>query len=179
MTTLRYQKYHLLNPTIGFVYDDGGRKAAGYKGRTGDCVTRATAILSGTDYRTVYRMAADLNSKGYGIRTARNGINKTDYETMFAQLGITKIKLTRGPKPTYSEAYQAYGDCVVTTSKHIAALVNGSLHDTHDGRLYDWPTSLTLNRDDDHNGRYYYYPSHGRWYEIRERKAASVYIPTR
>lgn len=30
-----------------FVYDDGGRSAAGFKGKTGDCVTRAIAIATG------------------------------------------------------------------------------------------------------------------------------------
>jgi hypothetical protein len=37
-----------------FVYDDGGRAAAGFKGSTGDCVVRAIAIASGKPYREVY-----------------------------------------------------------------------------------------------------------------------------
>lgn len=34
--------------------NDGGRKAAGYKGITGDCVCRAIAIGTGQPYQTVY-----------------------------------------------------------------------------------------------------------------------------
>ena len=35
-------------------YDDGGREAAGYKGTTGDCVTRAIAIACELPYQEVY-----------------------------------------------------------------------------------------------------------------------------
>ena len=34
-----------------FKNDDGGRVAAGFEGKTGDCVTRAIAIATGRDYR--------------------------------------------------------------------------------------------------------------------------------
>ena len=44
-----------------FVYDDGGRKEAGYKGYTGDCVTRAIAIASGLPYAQVYEAMAKGN----------------------------------------------------------------------------------------------------------------------
>ena len=37
-----------------WTYDDGGREAAGYQGRAGDCVTRSIAIASGLPYSTVY-----------------------------------------------------------------------------------------------------------------------------
>ena len=34
---------------IDYRYDDGGREAAGYRGKTGDCVVRAIAICTGED----------------------------------------------------------------------------------------------------------------------------------
>ena len=34
--------------------DDGGRTAAGYKGKAGDCVVRSIAIVSGLPYQTIY-----------------------------------------------------------------------------------------------------------------------------
>jgi hypothetical protein len=37
-----------------FVCNDGGRAAAGFKGRTGDCACRAIAIATGKPYREVY-----------------------------------------------------------------------------------------------------------------------------
>jgi len=35
-------------------YDDGGRKRAGFKGTTGDCVVRAIAIAAELPYQQVY-----------------------------------------------------------------------------------------------------------------------------
>jgi hypothetical protein len=37
-----------------WVYDDGGRTAAGFKGEVDDCAVRAIAIATGTSYREVY-----------------------------------------------------------------------------------------------------------------------------
>jgi len=39
---------------MDFVFHDGGRAAAGYKGMTGDCVTRSIAIATGKTYQEVY-----------------------------------------------------------------------------------------------------------------------------
>lgn len=39
---------------MDFVFHDGGRDAAGYKGSTGDCVTRSIAIAAGKPYQEVY-----------------------------------------------------------------------------------------------------------------------------
>jgi hypothetical protein len=37
-----------------WTYDDGGRKAAGFVGSTGDCVCRAIAIAAQRPYREIY-----------------------------------------------------------------------------------------------------------------------------
>ena len=34
--------------------NDGGRAAAGYKGKAGDCVVRSIAIVSGLSYQVIY-----------------------------------------------------------------------------------------------------------------------------
>ena len=34
--------------------NDGGRSAAGYKGKAGDCVVRSIAIVSGLPYQQIY-----------------------------------------------------------------------------------------------------------------------------
>ena len=51
---------------------------------------------------------------------------------------MVKVKLPTGTKPTFAEAWATYGDCIVTTSKHVAALQDGALHDIWDGRVYDY-----------------------------------------
>ena len=45
-----------------FVKDDGGRAAAGFKGSTGDCVTRAVCIASGLLLRRGLRGAFGLQN---------------------------------------------------------------------------------------------------------------------
>ena len=47
------------------------------------------------------------------------------------------MKLGSGSKPTYSEAWALHGNCLVGTVKHVAAIVDGDLRDTFDGRFYD------------------------------------------
>lgn len=49
-----------------YVYDDGGRAAAGYKGHAGDCVVRAIAIAAELPYEQVYRELFEASRDRYG-----------------------------------------------------------------------------------------------------------------
>ena len=142
---------------IGFKHDDGGRAASGRRGTAGDCVVRAAAIASGRPYDEVYRLAAAEMKRATGKRSARNGVAKKACEALYQQLGLVKARLPSGPRPTYSEAHRLFGDCVVSTAKHHAALVGGNLRDTFDGRIY------VLLQTDGSRSR-------------RERKAQSVWV---
>jgi len=63
-----------------FVYDDGGRAAAGFKGKTGDCVCRAIAIATATgkQYQEVYDA---LNALGSRERVAKRKRSKSSART--------------------------------------------------------------------------------------------------
>ena len=50
---------------IDFIYNDGGRAEAGFKGKTGDCVARAVAIASGLPYKEVLESLP--NTKSYEV----------------------------------------------------------------------------------------------------------------
>ena len=147
---------------IGYQYHDGGRLSAGYKGNdAGDCVVRALAIATGGDYRELYREMARANKDVSGKRSARNGVGIKAYGPVYERHGFVKVKLPRGAKPTYTEAYETYGDCIVHTTRHICAIVGGKLRDTFDGRTYQWSESFG-ERD---------------WItETRERKAQSIWV---
>ncbi|MDE2802240.1 MAG: hypothetical protein OXK21_05110 [Chloroflexota bacterium] len=152
---------------IGYRYDDGGRAAAGYRGKTGDCVVRAIAICADDDYRAVYlTMAEHMKSNGYaasGNAYATRERNRKAprrrgqltarrvQDRVLEAYGFTKVRLPRGERPSYTEAHRRYGDCIVGTTKHLAAIVDGALRDTFDGRTYEWDV------------------------ETRERKAQSVW----
>ena len=128
---------------IGFVWDDGGRAESGRKGKAGDCVCRALAILTARPYRECYQALADANKAdprgkgaGRGKRTAQQGIMPKVRDKVFREFGLVKVKLPKGRRPTYTEAWEEYGDCIVTTTKHSCAIVDGALRDTFDGRTY-------------------------------------------
>ena len=131
----------MLIQQLEYRYNDGGRWIAGYQGSARDCVARALAILTGEPYKQVYRDLARANGKATkGPRSARNGVSKRAYVKVFETYRLRKVKLPKGPRPTFTEAYAMYGSCIVSTAGHLAALVEGALQDTFDGRAYGWPT---------------------------------------
>jgi hypothetical protein len=65
-----------------FIYDDGGRAEAGFKGEVGDCVCRAISIAAQLPYRTVYDGLNEMakrerkSKRRRGRSSARNGVYK-------------------------------------------------------------------------------------------------------
>ena len=139
---------------IDYIFDDGGRAAAGYRGDTGDCVVRAIAIAGAVPYRHAYdAMAEAMAEHGYSRsgnayilseqrRKAprRRGQRKArDVQRLVVEeFGFQPVQFTRGPRPTYTEAHAEHGTCIVKTTKHVAALRDGALRDTFDGRTYTY-----------------------------------------
>jgi len=132
---------------MDWVYNDGGRAAAGYIGKTGDCVCRAVAIATEQDYQVVYDRLAHGNAtqrktkrsgRASGKRTAADGISVTrkwfkDYleslgwrwvPTMGIGTGCM-VHLTEGELPHW-------GRLIVSVSKHYTAVVDGVIHDLYD-----------------------------------------------
>lgn len=132
-----------------FIVNDGGRAAAGYKGKTGDCVCRAIAIATGRPYQEVYDRLAIGNktqritkhsSKGTaGKLTARNGIytSRKWFKDYMAELGfeyITLVPVFGQRPPTVNEflRIRSMGRVVLSLRRHSAAMINGVIHDTWD-----------------------------------------------
>jgi hypothetical protein len=44
-----------------FIFNDGGRAKAGFKGKASDCVCRSIAIATGKPYQEIYDVLADMN----------------------------------------------------------------------------------------------------------------------
>lgn len=124
-----------------YQYDDGGRKAAGFKGETRDCVTRAIAIAAELPYAEVY---AAINEAGKGERTgnrktgkssARTGVYKATIRRYMESLGwqwTPTMQIGSGCKVHLKADELPAGRLVVSVSKHIVAVVDGVIHDTHD-----------------------------------------------
>ena len=129
-----------------FTRDDGGRAAAGFKGSAGDCVTRAIAIATGKPYREVYdALAARIKefAKGRSRRarhaakggaTPRNGVHREVYQAYLESLGWTWVptmKVGQGCRTHLAAGDLPDGRIIVRVSKHICAVVDGVLRDTH------------------------------------------------
>lgn len=123
-----------------FIYDDGGRAAAGYTGRAGDCVCRAIAIATERPYQEVYDA---LNLLGKSERTgkrkrgtsaARNGVYKQSYRPYLESLGwkwTPTMRIGSGCKVHLADGELPPGRLVIVVSRHLVAVIDGVIYDTH------------------------------------------------
>jgi len=121
-----------------WVYDDGGRKQAGYAGRCGDCVVRAVAIASNKPYGVVYAaLAAGMGTqrKSRGA-TARNGVNVDrkwfkDYMRSIGFEWVATMGIGTGCRVHLTKPELPLGRLVVRVSRHCCAVIDGVIHDTY------------------------------------------------
>jgi hypothetical protein len=130
---------------VEFVYDDGGRAEAGYKGSANDCVVRAIAIATGRSYQTVYddlhEAAKTHRSKARSVKareksaSPRNGVPKQVYGPYLANMGwewTPCMGIGTGCQVHVREDELPPGRLILRLSGHVAAVVDGVVHDTHD-----------------------------------------------
>lgn len=124
-----------------FNYDDGGRELAGFKGETGDCVTRSIAIVTGKPYKEVYDALNVLSlNERIGKRkrkksNSRTGVFKTTYDKYLKSLGYQwtpTMGIGTGCKVHLSGRELPEGNLIVKVSRHMTAMIDGAIHDTHD-----------------------------------------------
>lgn len=133
-----------------FNFNDGGRAAAGYKGQTGDCVTRAIAIATGLPYGEVYAelhlrtihygktkrdmVAKKIQQKGSN-NSPRNGVFRDIYHAFLLQNGWAwqpTMEIGGGCKVHLRADELPNGRIIVRLSKHICAVIDGIINDTYD-----------------------------------------------
>jgi hypothetical protein len=125
---------------MDFKYNDGGRVAAGYKGKAGDCTTRAIAIATGKPYQEVYSAINALSSterrmKSKGKSSARNGVYRRTYKKYLESLGwvwTPTMYIGSGCKVHLRSEELPMGKLVVRVSRHIVAVINHVINDTYD-----------------------------------------------
>jgi hypothetical protein len=124
-----------------FHFNDGGRLAAGYKGKAGDCVVRAIAIATGRPYQQIYDMvnsAAVYERTGKrkrGTSNARTGVYRTSIKRVMKSLGwvwTPTMQIGSGCTVHLRADELPPGRLVVSVSKHLTAVIDGVIHDTHD-----------------------------------------------
>ncbi len=140
-----------------FVYNDGGRAEAGYKGTTGDCVCRAFAIATGKPYKTVYD---DINRIAQNERTgkrkkttsnARTGVHRYTEKKLAALYGfkwIPTMKIGEGCKVHLTAEELPAGTIIVAVARHLVCVKDGVIHDTYNSSIkqhYDADGNLITN----------------------------------
>ncbi len=124
-----------------FQFNDGGRKAAGYKGNTGDCVVRSVAIATGLPYQQIYdavnnaALSERTGKRKRGRSNARTGVYKTTIKRLMESLGwkwTPTMQIGSGCTVHLRADELPSGRLVVSVSKHITAVIDGVIHDTHD-----------------------------------------------
>lgn len=122
-----------------FVFDDGGRAEAGYKGFTRDCVCRAIAIATEKPYKEVYDLinayAAKERAGKHRKSNARTGVRIATIRKIMADLGwkwVPKMQVGFGCHTHLRSQELPAGRLVVSVSGHETAVIDGVLHDTFD-----------------------------------------------
>lgn len=129
-------------PVVLFQENDGGRAAAGYKGHAGDCVTRAIAIATGKPYQEVYDAMNDAGKlerssarRGGRKSSARTGVYKPTFRKYLETLGWSftpTMGIGTGCKVHLRADELPPGRLIVSLSRHVVAVIDGVIHDTHD-----------------------------------------------
>lgn len=143
MENCTIRKEEFIELPIFFQYDDGGRKEAGFNGTTGDCVVRSIAIATQMPYKIIYdditSFAKDHEHKGKRkkrISHARTGIYpRTIRRYLTEKLGFKwqpTMFIGQGCKVHLRANELPKGKLIVKTSKHMTAVINWVIHDTHD-----------------------------------------------
>ena len=119
-----------------FVMTDGGRAAAGFKGSTGDCVTRAIAIAANKPYREVYdALNQTAKEMGDNFSSARKGVHRRVYDKYLKSIGAkwtATMSVGSGCQVHLSEDELPKGKIVARCSRHVIAVIDGVVHDNHD-----------------------------------------------
>ena len=126
---------------LQFQFDDGGRKAAGYKGKTGDCVVRSIAIATELPYQQIYDKVNELakrertGSRKRGKSHARTGVYKGTTHKLLESLGwrwTPTMEIGSGCKVHLRADELPTGRLIVSVSGHLTTVIGGVIHDTHD-----------------------------------------------
>jgi hypothetical protein len=127
---------------VRWVYNDGGRAAAGINDRSnkGDCACRAIAIATGKPYREVYNglnalcaMYGDATLRRlYGWRHKRPASADTGIPNHIARLylGTLQWRWIATNNARLHRCDLPAGRIIVVVSKHLVALVDNVVHDT-------------------------------------------------
>lgn len=119
---------------LGFKYDDGGgNKYARYA--TGDCATRAMAVVTGEHYLSILRLIQNEaeNERGGKRSDGKTYTRLSAVRNIMQQKGWQFVDMRKSPKK-FSEWKAETGTWLVWCPQHFTAVIDGVIHDTFDPR---------------------------------------------
>lgn len=123
--------------SIPWIFNDGGRAFAGYKGRASDCVCRAISIATGKAYQEIYDDLIECakRERRRDRSHPRTGVYKPTIRRYLGSLGWTwtpTMHIGSGTTVHLREGELPEGRLIVSVSRHLVAVIDGVVHDTHD-----------------------------------------------
>lgn len=123
-----------------FVRVDGGRAEAGFTGSARDCVARAIAIALERPYAEVYAALNELAERerprnGRTRSSARTGVWRATYQAYLEQAGwewVPTMRIGSGAQVHLRADELPSGRIIARLSKHLVAVIDGVVHDSHD-----------------------------------------------
>lgn len=116
-----------------YQFNDGGRAAAGYKGKSGDCGVRAMSIACEMDYKAARKLLKEYSARGkLGSKAIASGIYKEDMDAALRSIGWAWVSAPKfeGRKARYADLPK--GRHIAQMARHYAAVVDGVLLDSWD-----------------------------------------------
>jgi hypothetical protein len=115
-----------------YQYNDGGRREAGYKGFTGDCVARAIAIATEIPYKEVYTELKTVCRKEQDGSSVRNGIGRKVYYNYLRERGWRWT-----PCRVYLSADELPSGRIICLLRchdcwHLTTVIDGVINDRYD-----------------------------------------------
>lgn len=136
-----------MTTSLAHTYHDGGRAAAGYRGHTRDCSVRAWAIVTGRPYQEVYDRLWALSRLVDGRRhkrrrrgprghslSPRAGVSVKALHLYAAEVGwewTPTMTIGSGCRVHLRYDELPAGKLVARVSRHVCAVLDGTVHDTH------------------------------------------------
>tara|TARA_R100001460_G_scaffold49842_1_gene88089 strand:- start:388 stop:816 length:429 start_codon:yes stop_codon:yes gene_type:complete len=126
---------------MSYVYNDGGRERAGYKGKAGDCGVRALAIALQIPYKEVYDKVNEFSAqekpskRRRGKSNARTGIHTHTFRKIAEHYGlkwIPKMTIGLGCTTHLRSDELPKGRIICKVSRHYTAVIDGVINDTYD-----------------------------------------------
>lgn len=124
-----------------WVFDDGGRAAAGYKGFTEDCACRAIAVATALPYQEAYDLIIEaakrerMTKRKTSRSHPRTGVHKATMRRIMDELGwvwTPTMQVGQGCAVHLRPDELPAGRLIVAVTKHYTVVIDGVIRDTHD-----------------------------------------------